>query len=310
MIFPLIGNKRVEEAVLSAISANRIPHAIIIEGEGGLGKHTLAAFIAKAAVCEGEEKPCGKCSNCHLAEVGSHPDIITVAAEKGKKSITIDAVREMRSDAYVKPHKAGKKVFIIDGADTLREDSQNALLKVLEEPPADIVFLLIAESKNRLLTTIISRCVILSLSAPERSDAAKYICEKNPQVSLDAALYALDNNFGSIGAALGDLTGKKSEIKTCAQEFLKAALIPDEWAMLSSTVKFANDRVFVDRFTLQLKLCVAEMMRKNASNVRLSRKLLRYYEYLSEAAEALKTNINLSLYFTLITSKAGEIFGG
>ena len=310
MIFPLIGNIRVREAVISAISANRIPHAIIIEGEQGQGKHTLAAYIAKAAVCEGEDKPCDNCSNCHLADVGSHPDIITVTAEKGKKSISVDAVRQLRSDAFVKPHKAAKKVFIIDGADTMSDQPQNALLKVLEEPPADMVFILIAESKNRLLATIISRCVVLSLSAPETSEAARYICDKNASVSLDAAKTALENNFGSIGAALSDLTGKKSEIKATAEEFLKAALIPDEWEMLTITKRFSSDRVFVDRFTLQLKLSIADMIRKNTSNVRLSRKLLHYYEYLCEMGETLKTNINLSLYFTLITSKAGEIFGG
>ena len=99
----------------------------------------FAAYIAKAAVCDGEDKPCDKCSNCHLACVGSHPDIITISPPKGKKSITINEVRQIRNDAYVKPHKAGKKVFIIEGADVMPEQHQNALLKVIEEPPADIV---------------------------------------------------------------------------------------------------------------------------------------------------------------------------
>ncbi len=310
MIFPLVGNHRVKEAVLSAISANRIPHAIIIEGEAGLGKHTLAAFLAKAAVCESENRPCGMCDNCHLADVSSHPDIITISAEKGKKSIKVDAIRELRSNAYVKPHKAKKKVFIINGADTMQEESQNALLKVLEEPPSDILFILIAESKHRLLATIISRCVVFSLSAPERDEAAKYMCEKVPTVSYENVVLALQNNFGSIGTALEDLTGRKSEIKSAAEEFLEAAVIPDEWAMLSCTHQFEGDRVSADRFTLQLKLSVAEMMRKNTGNIRLSRRLLRFFEYIEEVAQALKTNINLSLYFTLLTSKAGEIFGG
>lgn len=92
-----------------------------------------------------------------MAGAGSHPDIYIAAPEDGKKNITVAQIRSLRNEAYVKPHIANGRAFIIDMADTMNEQSQNALLKVLEEPPGNTLFLLIAQSKAALLDTVISR---------------------------------------------------------------------------------------------------------------------------------------------------------
>ena len=112
---------------------------------------------------------------CKNAANHNHPDIIKIAPLEGKKNIAVSQVRELKSDAYIKPHMSQKKVFIIDYADTLNEQSQNALLKVLEEPPENVIFILIAETKASFLETIISRCVVLTLSTPERQTAVEYL---------------------------------------------------------------------------------------------------------------------------------------
>ena len=79
MSFPLAGNERIKAAVLAAIAERRIPHAILIEGDKGTGRHTLASFISEAAVCDGENAPCGVCRGCHLAKTSAHPDISVTA---------------------------------------------------------------------------------------------------------------------------------------------------------------------------------------------------------------------------------------
>ena len=117
MIFPLVSNEKTALTVKNFIKEQRIPHAILILGDGGVGKHTLADFLAKAIVCGKSDAPCDMCDNCRLADSKNHPDISTVAPEDDKKSIVISQIRELRQEAFVKPHKTLKKVFIIDKVD-------------------------------------------------------------------------------------------------------------------------------------------------------------------------------------------------
>ena len=171
MSFPLVGNKRAKDTVESFISSGRFPHAIIIEGEIGTGKKTLAGYLAKTALCEEPTPPCGVCRNCHLADAGPPPDIQVVAPEEKKKNIAVGQIRELRTTAYHSPHTARRRAFIIEEAETMNAASQNSLLKVLEEPPSDVVFILVTTSAKALLDTVISRCMTISLSLFGRQEA-------------------------------------------------------------------------------------------------------------------------------------------
>ena len=175
MIFPLVSNKRIKSSIEALISSSRLPHAIIIEGDLGTGKRTLAKFLAKASVCDEAERPCGACRNCHLAEIGSHPDIEVVSPEEKKVSITKDQIEALRTIAYHSAHTAKRRVFIIEQANTMNPASQNKLLKVLEEPPSDVVFILITPSAEALLETVVSRCLVLSLFTPTFEEALEYL---------------------------------------------------------------------------------------------------------------------------------------
>ena len=156
------------------LSSGKLFQAYIISGPAGSGKMRLAKEIAKQAVCTGEKTGnacCGKCSDCRKADLGLHPDIITVEKAQDKKEYQVDAIRQVRSDAYVIPNEAQRKVYIITEADRLSVPCQNTLLKTLEEPPKHAVFILVAENSGTLLDTVRSRCVELSLT-PEKSTAA------------------------------------------------------------------------------------------------------------------------------------------
>ena len=305
MKFPLIGSDRIRESVLAWVAMRRIPHAILIEGEKGTGRHTLAKYIANSCVCDGEDPPCGSCRGCHLAETGTHPDITVTAPEDGKKNITVAQIRNLRNDAYVKPHMASGRVFIIDKADTMNEQAQNALLKVLEEPPGEIVFILIAESKAALLDTVISRCTVLSLSVPETAEAVAYL-KKNTEHAEEAIRNALDESGGNIGLTLEVLDGG-AKSASAAEEFIAYMLASDEYNMLKLTCGFEKSRVEAGNFIKELKACTAEAVKSKHADIFTARVLTEFYNELPRFEQSLQTNINLSLLFCSLVCKAAEI---
>ncbi|MGN0493477.1 MAG: DNA polymerase III subunit delta' [Acutalibacteraceae bacterium] len=306
MSFPLAGNERIKAAVLAAVAENRIPHAILIEGDRGTGRHTLARFLSKAAVCGGENPPCGACRGCHLAQTGAHPDITVAAPEDGKKNITVAQIRALRSEAYVKPHMADRRVFVIDRADSMNEQAQNALLKVLEEPPGDIIFILIAESAAALLDTIISRCTVLSLVPPEIPEAIGYL-KKSTSYTDGQIKSALESTCGNIGAAIEVLSGGGAAAQTAARRFAELLVSPDEAEMIKITAPFEKSRVLADEFLKELKLAVASEIKKRLRSPSAAKALSRFYDGLDGYESALQTNVNLSLLFCALTCKAAEI---
>ena len=157
---------------------NNFSHAYIISGEDEQAlpaAHTLAA----AMLCEsGASEPCGFCRCCEKSRRGIHPDIALVSRQtdsKGqkKREIYIDQIRAVLSELCILPNEADKKVYILQGADTMNTAAQNALLKALEEPPRHVAFILTAKSAAALLETVRSRCVIINTAAqPESPEAA------------------------------------------------------------------------------------------------------------------------------------------
>ncbi len=170
----IFSSEKIKRAVESFVKSGKIPHAILIEGENNDAILELALYIANAAVCDDVDSPCGSCKNCHLAKAGTHPDITRIQTLDGKKFLSVEQIRELRADAFVKPHSAQNRVFIIEDAARMNESGQNALLKVLEEPPKNVIFILLAPSKTVFLDTIISRCVLLSVQTESVADGPFY----------------------------------------------------------------------------------------------------------------------------------------
>ena len=165
------GNQKLKEQLLPRLSGAGLGHALILAGTADSGRDTLTSILARAMVCSGEGvKPCDRCPGCKKALAGIHPDIVTIAPLEEGKAITVDQVRQMRSDAFIRPNEARRKVYVMEQADRMRVEAQNAMLKLLEEGPTYAAFLLLAENAGGLLPTVRSRCETLSLTRETESN--------------------------------------------------------------------------------------------------------------------------------------------
>lgn len=238
-----VGNNRVIEQLGCLIDSGRFPHALIIEGEQGLGKRTLARQLAAALVCRSENKPCMECAQCRKAKQNIHPDIFEHSAAGGANSFHVDVVRNVISDAFLQPNEAEYKVYILGNADCMSVSAQNALLKVLEEPPSYVVFILTASSKSMLLETVLSRSVVVALEGVPIDDGVKYISNHFDSVdknNIKSNLEAFNGNIGKTIDALQE--GKTGDLTRVCVELCKALVNDNEYALMTSCSVFQKDR--------------------------------------------------------------------
>lgn len=189
-------NSTLARAVRRAAEQGRLSHAIVLSGDGDL--LGAARFIAASHVCEEESKPCLRCRHCRKVLEGIHPDV-TVVRDTEHRELTVDAVRALRQDVYIRPNEAARKVYIIADSHQLNERDQNVLLKIVEEGPAYAAFLFCAETAAALLPTVRSRCVEWKVAGqPEtpEMEQARGLCQVLAQgKTLPAAqwLVSLEN---------------------------------------------------------------------------------------------------------------------
>lgn len=195
------GNTPLVEQLRRSAASGRSSHAYLFLGGAGAGKRLIANTFAKALQCEGEKRPCDSCKSCHAFNHGNHPDVISFQPLKNGKTYTIEDVREQLLETVdLKPFQYEKKIYIIEKADTLNIQSQNALLKTLEEPPAHAVFLLLAERAEAFLPTILSRVVVMKIRPLSAETIADYLMQTGHLAEESHILSAYAQ--GRIGQAL------------------------------------------------------------------------------------------------------------
>jgi len=158
----------IKSLLVKRITGSQSPHALLLTGSRGLGKAMLAQELASVVLCHSTDsvKPCGHCKSCYLLEAGSHPDFYRLSPEEGSKVIKIDQVRVLTAKVQETAQLQGRKVVIIEPPEALNINAANALLKVLEEPPGDTLFLLVSSEPGRLMATIRSRCQPVTIPQP------------------------------------------------------------------------------------------------------------------------------------------------
>ena len=237
----IYGQKQIVEHFQNALKSGKISHAYIINGERSSGKEFIAKIFAMALQCEsGEIEPCNECHSCKQALSGNQPDIIKVTHEK-PATIGVEDIRNgVNNDVVIKPYSSKWKIYIINEAEKMTVQAQNALLKTLEEPPAYAVILLLTSNQDALLPTIQSRCVVLNMK-PVSDDVVKnYLMQELhiPDYKADVCTAFARGNLGKAKALAA--SEEFDNIKTEAVSLLK--YIRDmEITDIMSAIKKIND---------------------------------------------------------------------
>lgn len=157
----------------------RLPHALLVSGPAGSGKRRLVAAMAQSLLCSAGTGPaCGECQGCHLAVAGTHPDFHWLQPEEGKRQVRIDQIRELVEFAARTAQFGGYRVAVVEPAEAMNRNAQNALLKTLEEPGDRTLLMLVSDQPSLLLPTIRSRCQQVTVARPEPAQAQAWLGER------------------------------------------------------------------------------------------------------------------------------------
>ena len=334
----LIGNERLKSRLCEVISADRLGHAYIIEGPAGSGKHALALRIAAALACAHRSDddyplPCMECPACRKILSGNSPDVIFIG-RGDKATIGVDAIREMHTDVLIAPNDNEDKVYIIEDAQTMTPQAQNAFLLILEEPPAYVRFLLLTDGSAPLLETVRSRAQtirtepipvdMLADYLVRTESAAKILRNANPD-EFDELLAA---SGGCVGQAKALLDPKHRRAilddREIARTFAHLAASRREGAsVLSFLASFGQKRDEAISRLLTVQVSVRDLaLLKQTENAPLcffhdreeacslayrftSPELLRFSDAVSEAIDSLRRNANLRLTLMRFAMQTG-----
>jgi DNA polymerase-3 subunit delta' len=208
----LVGQPLAARFLSSVIEQRLANHAYLFVGPIGAGKTVAARALAKALICK--DGGCGVCDDCIRVAHGTHPDVKVVEPE-GANGYVIEQTRELIHDANLAPIRAQAKVYLITQADLLRDSAANAFLKVLEEPPPRVTFILLARTSESVLETILSRCQVIALRFVSEAEAVSLLVEEGRATLRDARI-ALAATGGSAYRArefLGSTARRDARLK-------------------------------------------------------------------------------------------------
>jgi len=214
----LLGNDRLKKNLAESLARGHISHFYLISGPKGAGKHTLAKLLAEAILCEGSRLGCGNCVHCRKLRSGNHPDFITVE-DPEHKNVAVKIVRQIREDMFVRPNEAAYKIYLFP--QELGIEGQNALLKILEEPPAYGVFLLLTDNPDKLLPTVRSRCTELKLQALEEKVIRSRLRLDFPKATEEDIAAAIFRSGSFLGQAR-ELLQSGDGLPPQTEQFVKA----------------------------------------------------------------------------------------
>ena len=195
----LLGNSRLKENLRTGIERGRVSHFYLISGPEGSGKRTLARLLSAAILCRETETPCMGCTACRKVMANTHPDVITVS-DPDHKNVAVKLVRQVRDEMFIRPNEADRKIYIFP--QELGLEGQNALLKILEEPPGYGVFILLSDNPERLLPTVRSRATELRLQALDAAALQTALKQRFPDADENTLQAAVQRSGGYLGQAI------------------------------------------------------------------------------------------------------------
>ena len=261
----------------------RRPHALLIDGASYEQRKGLALLAAGMIVCENKDRtPCGECESCRKAKENIHPDIITIKKPDDKKNFVKDDVKKMVADAHLTPNESDVKVFVVEELQQMKEESQNLLLKILEEPPRYTAFVLTSETSNSVIGTVLSRVVRLRLgknSVTEYSEKATDVVKH----LVDAVLSPYEYDRIEATALIDGNKALTAEVLDLFIGVLRDAIVLK-----------TGGKVLLEAFkTESQKLSVGHS----------SEKLLNMYEIVDGLLKSLENNPNYALLSAVLCAK-------
>lgn len=336
--FPkLLGNEETKKRIGRAIEGGVLPHAFLIGGPSGSGKSTLALEIAAAMNCQrcGDANaalPCGECNCCRRVYEGNFPDVKILAKKKDKATLGVEAVKDFREDMFLSSTESDHKIYIIDDAECMTPEAQNALLKVLEEPPSSVNIILLAKECDRILTTIKSRAQYVAMSRFDDSVLAEKLLADSMDARMlkasdpDRFMGIIMSSDGRIGVAKNLLSKRLSdnneEERREIINLIRAIGQKPSYADIHSALSgFPTKRVELsasfERLMSALRDLIVMKYDDKAKTVffpssdeatRLcgnisTKRLLALYDAVSEAHELCSRNANVANLMTSLSSK-------
>ena len=299
----MLFNRTEKEKLLSEIASGKLSHAYLIEGGEGCGKTYFARFAAAAVLCTGDKPPCGKCTSCVKALAGSHPDLFYFSPDK-KASMGVETVRDIKKSLFFMPNDGDRKVYIIDDAQKMTVQAQNALLKFIEEPPASVLFFIVADKKESLLPTVVSRTRIISLAPSDNADIRRFLMSESKKSGGEQIDEAINMAEGSPGKALKLLCRDFSRQRQLCLDFMPVLVSTSKSDAMAFLLSMKLNRDGVKEFFTLLMTALADVM--NARFGRATRLLSR--DAAAEYAKSITDRKNAYL-FDLATEavvRAGE----
>ncbi|MBQ6575765.1 MAG: DNA polymerase III subunit delta [Lachnospiraceae bacterium] len=247
----IIGQEHIKEHLRASLTSGRISQAYLFTGENMSGKEYIARIFANALVCEdpiGGYDPCQKCRSCIQALSHNHPDIITVTHDR-PNTVSVDDVRtQIVGDAQIRPYQSSRKIYIMNEAEKMTPQAQNALLKTLEEPPEYVVIMLLSTSASAMLPTVLSRCVRLEMRPVDDNTVKEYLMKeiRIPDYQADICTAFARGNIGKARSLA--VSDDFEEIRSEAVRVFRFVRKMDTSDMMTTLKKLEEYRLNINDF--------------------------------------------------------------
>lgn len=285
------GHEQIKNDLRQLLAEKRLPHALLFTGIEGIGKNLTAKVLAKVLFCSGEEKPCNICSSCRAFDAQNHPDFYYLEPEGKANNIKIEQIRQMQLQIALSPYLADKRVVIINDAEAMNEAAENSLLKTLEEPTGDVVFILVTANKDLLLPTILSRCMKLYFAPLSESEIATILKSKYA-IEEDKAVMIAKLSGGSMKRAISFLDDDNFNLCQNAMEFLSKDLYARDIWQISDDFS-AMDKAKIKQWADFLQMIIRDLLLLRAG----AKDSLLYNRDKKDVLDKLSVNYSLNRLF-------------
>lgn len=314
--YDILGHEQIIAHLQNAIEEDKVSHAYIFNGPEASGKMMLAEAFAMALQCEGEGKrPCLECRSCRQAADHNQPDIIYVSHEK-PNTIGVDDIRtQINNDIDIKPYSSRYKVYIVDEAQKMNQQAQNALLKTIEEPPAYAIILLLTTNADSFLQTILSRCITLNLKAVKEDKIKEYLMKHYQIPDYQADICAAFSQ-GNVGKAIQLASSEEfGELKASVLQLMKRLEDIDLYEMTGAVKQIAEYKLSVNDYFDLMKIWFRDVLYLKATNdvdglifkdevydikKQAAKRSYQGIETILEALEKAKIRLNANVNFDLV----------